>query len=311
MVVASAVRRFRCGGKFFGRRNRAAVIRAQIQSVISRILGNQIQFLHAIRDERLGFGDNIGLLPAAMRAAHARDDAEAARMIAAFGDFHVSEMTRREAEARRAEIGNESGALGDFQQGRVACCVFREDGFRVSELFGAAEGFRFFVLVRSVAFASNSFNFPTTFVFRLWTLDFGLWTFSARRANACFTMSETCATWSMPMNASTSGSSFGSSSRKRCGRQPETISPWPRLFASRTSADSRMVSTLSSCAESMNEHVLTITTSACAASLVISTPLFQQRAEHDFGVHQIFGAAEGNQADTHRAFTAVRLLLVR
>src|SRR6185437_12589951 len=79
----------------------------------------------------------------------------------------------------------------------------------------------------------------------------------------------------MPMNASTSGSNLGSSSRKRWGRQPETIKPWPRLFASRTSADSRMVSTLSSCAESMNEHVLTMTTSACEASLVISTPLFR------------------------------------
>ena len=87
-------------------------------------------------------------------------------------------------------------------------------------------------------------------------------------------MSPTCATWSMPMNASTSGSSFGSSSRNRCGRQPDTISPWPRFFASRNSADCKIASTLSSCAESMNEHVFTITTSACAASLVISTPPF-------------------------------------
>ena len=76
----------------------------------------------------------------------------------------------------------------------------------------------------------------------------------------------------MPMNASTSGKSCGSSSRKRWDRQPETTRPWPRWFASRTAADSRMVSTLSSCAESMNEQVLTMTTSARAASLVISTP---------------------------------------
>src|SRR5581483_4215264 len=38
--------------------------------------------------------------------------------------------------------------------------------------------------------------------------------------------------------------------------------------------DCKIVSTLSSCAESMNEQVLTITTSASAASLVISMPPF-------------------------------------
>ncbi len=69
-------------------------------------------------------------------------------------------------------------------------------------------------------------------------------------------------------------SSLGSSSRKRWGRQPETINPWRRLRASRISPDSRMASTLSSCAASMNEQVLTITTSASAGSLVISTPSF-------------------------------------
>ena len=79
----------------------------------------------------------------------------------------------------------------------------------------------------------------------------------------------------MPMNASTSGSSFGKTSRNRCGRQPETMMPCPRFVASRSSADSRMVSTLSSCAESMNEQVFTITTSAWRASFVISTPSFR------------------------------------
>ena len=45
-----------------------------------------------------------------------------------------------------------------------------------------------------------------------------------------------------------------------------------------------------------------MTTSACAASLVISTPLFEQRAEHDFGVHQVFGATERNHADLDLLF---------
>ena len=95
---------------------------------------------------------------------------------------------------------------------------------------------------------------------------------SARRATACFTMAPTCATWSMPMKASTSGISLGNSSRKRCGRQPETITACPRWRASRSSTDSRIVSTLSSWAESIKEQVLTMTASALAASLVISTP---------------------------------------
>ena len=84
-----------------------------------------------------------------------------------------------------------------------------------------------------------------------------------------------------------------------------------RGFARRAAAaDSRMVSTLSSCAESMNEQVFTITTSACAASLVISTPSFKQRAEHDLGIHQVLGAAERNQADPHRAFWVDFILYV-
>src|ERR1043166_142685 len=79
----------------------------------------------------------------------------------------------------------------------------------------------------------------------------------------------------MPMNASNSGKSLGSSSRKRCGRQPETIKPCSRLLASRSCADCKIASTLSSWAASMNEQVLTMTTSAWAASLVIFMPSFR------------------------------------
>ena len=53
--------RFGGGGKFLRRRNGAAVVRAQIQSVISRVLRNQVDLLHAVGDERLGFLDDVGL----------------------------------------------------------------------------------------------------------------------------------------------------------------------------------------------------------------------------------------------------------
>ena len=110
--------RFGGGGKFLRRRNRAAVVRAQIESVISRVLRNQIDLLHAVGDERLRFLDDVRLRAAAMRAAHPRNDAEAARMIAALGDLQIGKMFRRQAEARRLEIGNENRARGDVEQRR-------------------------------------------------------------------------------------------------------------------------------------------------------------------------------------------------
>ena len=74
------------------------------------------------------------------------------------------------------------------------------------------------------------------------------------------------------MNASTSGNSLGSSSRNRCGMQPDTITACDGLRTSRSAADSRIASTDSSCAASMNEHVFTINASASAGSLVTSIP---------------------------------------
>src|SRR5881394_690958 len=51
-----------------------------------------------------------------MTAAHPRDDAKAARVIAAFGDFHVSEMTRRESKTRCGKVRDETRAPIDFHQ---------------------------------------------------------------------------------------------------------------------------------------------------------------------------------------------------
>ena len=108
------------------------------------------------------------------------------------------------------------------------------------------------------------------------------------------------------MKASTSGSSFGSSSRKRWGRQPETIRPWPRLLESRSSADSRIVSTLSSCAESMNEQVFTITTSAWRASLVISIPSRSSVPTITSASTRFFAHPSEINADAHRALCGIR-----
>ena len=47
-----------------------------------------------------------------MRSAHARDDAEAARVIATLSDFDVSEVTRCETEAGSIEIRDEDRGVG-------------------------------------------------------------------------------------------------------------------------------------------------------------------------------------------------------
>ena len=138
------------GGKFFRRRNGAAVIRAQIEAVISRVLRNQVQLLHAVGNQRLGLGHDVRLLPAAMRTAHPGNDAKAARMIAALGDFDVGEVPGREAEPRRGEIGDEGGTLGHVQQCEsMAECrgsMVAQQRFWFFRIFRAAKRFGFFVL---------------------------------------------------------------------------------------------------------------------------------------------------------------------
>jgi len=53
-----------------------------------------------------------------MRATHPGNDAEAARMIAALGDFQIGKMLRRQAETRRLEIRNEGWAGGHVENRR-------------------------------------------------------------------------------------------------------------------------------------------------------------------------------------------------
>src|SRR6185295_7572858 len=53
-----------------------------------------------------------------MAAAHAGDDAEAAGMIATFSDSQVSEMSGRQAKARRGKIRNELRPGMNVENGR-------------------------------------------------------------------------------------------------------------------------------------------------------------------------------------------------
>src|SRR5665213_3066789 len=147
------------------------MIRAQVESVISRVLRNQIDFLHAAGDERFRFGHDVALHAAAMRTAHPGNDTKAAWMVATLGDFQIRKMLWREPESWRFKIGNESWARGHVEHWS-GCRIFCADkDFGFAEFFRTANGF--FLFVRgNVAFffqfveARNDFG--------LWALGFGL-----------------------------------------------------------------------------------------------------------------------------------------
>src|SRR5207302_465276 len=82
-----------------------------------RVLRNQVDLLHALADELSRLGHDALDRTTAMPAADLRDDAEGAGVIAAFGDFQVREMFRREAEPRRVVIRNPGRATLD-ERGR-------------------------------------------------------------------------------------------------------------------------------------------------------------------------------------------------
>src|SRR5688500_8002950 len=104
-----------CGGvEFFGGSDGAVAFRAQVEAVVCRVLGDEIDFFDPFGDELGDFLNEVGLSAAAMGTAHARDDAETARMIAALRNLDVSEMVWSETKTRRGVIGNVDGAFGDI-----------------------------------------------------------------------------------------------------------------------------------------------------------------------------------------------------
>ena len=92
---------------------RAGFFFPEIHSVIGRVLADEVELLHAFRDQIFDFSDNAMDRAGAMFAAHLRDDAKRARMIAALGDFHVSRMRRRQPKPRRVVVGNVNGLARD------------------------------------------------------------------------------------------------------------------------------------------------------------------------------------------------------
>src|ERR1035437_238150 len=98
----------------FGCGDGAVAVRTQVHAVISRVLRDQVQLLDAVGDEGLGLDHEIQLWTAAMRATNAGDDAEAAWMVAPFGDLDVGKVARRQPKARSGVVGDVAGASRDY-----------------------------------------------------------------------------------------------------------------------------------------------------------------------------------------------------
>ena len=64
-------------------------MRWQVFAVAGGVLADEGDLADALRDEALGFGDDAGEGAGAELAAELRDDAEAAGVVAAFGDLDV------------------------------------------------------------------------------------------------------------------------------------------------------------------------------------------------------------------------------
>ena len=92
---------------------RAGLFLPQIHAEIRRVLTDEVDLFHALGDERTDFRDDALDGARAVFAAHLRDDAKAARMIAAFGDLRESGVRWGEAEARGVEIGDVNRFAGD------------------------------------------------------------------------------------------------------------------------------------------------------------------------------------------------------
>ena len=137
------------GGRFesFRRGDGPAVIGTKVEPVIGRILGDEVQFADAVGDQGLGLGHDVGLRPAAVRTAHPRDDAEAARMVAPLGDFHIGEVLRGEAEARGLKLRDVVGPHRDIDRGTGRLRGCGQGDAALAETIGAAEGRLFGVVM--------------------------------------------------------------------------------------------------------------------------------------------------------------------
>ncbi|MNP04069.1 hypothetical protein D3C76_959740 [compost metagenome] len=85
---------------------------AQIDAVGAGVLGDHQQFLDAGLDQALGFAEHVADRAADQLAAHRRDDAEAAAVVAAFGNLQVGVVARSQLDALRRHQVDQRVVLG-------------------------------------------------------------------------------------------------------------------------------------------------------------------------------------------------------
>ena len=73
----------------------------EVFAIAAGVLRDDDQFLHAVLGERLGLGDQLLHLPAAVMAAQLRNDAERAIVVTALGDLEIGILLRRRQDAAR------------------------------------------------------------------------------------------------------------------------------------------------------------------------------------------------------------------
>jgi len=112
---------------------REAVLQPQVFTEAGGVLANQVDFTHSLLEEAHGFRNYGFKPPAAERAPILRNHAKRARMVAAFGNFDVGEVSRRGENARcevvvevRCGGGRRFGVIG-FAQRHDAVQFVRAD----------------------------------------------------------------------------------------------------------------------------------------------------------------------------------------
>lgn len=98
---------------------RAGAAGPEVHAVVGCVLADEVDFADALLDELADFADNGVDGATAVAAAHARDDAEGAGVVAAFGNFYVGEVRGGEPEARHVPVGEEAGVAFDKVEGFV------------------------------------------------------------------------------------------------------------------------------------------------------------------------------------------------
>lgn len=77
-----------------------------VHAEVGRVLGDEVDFLHALGNQAPGFADDGVLGAGAVLAPDFWDDAEGAGVITAFGDLDVGHVIRGEPESGRGVVGN-------------------------------------------------------------------------------------------------------------------------------------------------------------------------------------------------------------